>query len=97
MFKRMSTKQLNENLIFKLARMSHCDGRCWCHKFLEWFDQRLPGIKGKKDAQIIQGQLCPENTNLLCKGKYQCTADLLFFLFGFSFFAHVKFTTDVLV
>ena len=32
----------------------------------------------------------PENTHLLCKGKYHCTADLLFDWFGFSCFVEFK-------
>ena len=28
--------------------------------------------------------VCPENTHLLCKGKYNCMADLLFVWFGFN-------------
>ena len=31
-----------------------------------------------------------ENTHLLCKGKYHCTADLLFDWFGFSCFVELK-------
>ena len=36
-----------------------------------------------------------ENTHL--KGKYHCTADLLFILFEFSCFAYVELATDLLV
>ena len=32
----------------------------------------------------------PEKTHLLCKGKYHCTADLLFDWFGFSCFVQLK-------
>ena len=32
-----------------------------------------------------------ENTHLLCKGKYHCTADLLFDWLGFSRFAYVEY------
>ena len=38
-----------------------------------------------------------ENTHLLCKGKYHCTADLLFDWFGFSCFVELKLWTDLLV
>ena len=37
--------------------------------------------------------LGPENLHLLFKGKYHCTADLLFVLFGLSFFAYAEFET----
>ena len=36
----------------------------------------------------------PENTRLLCKGKYHCMADFLFHLLGFSCFAYAKLYTD---
>ena len=39
----------------------------------------------------------PENTDLLCKGKYQCMADFLFDSFGFSCFVVFKRSTDLLV
>ena len=39
----------------------------------------------------------PENTHLLRKGKYHCTADLLFDWFGFSCFVELKLQTDLLV
>ena len=42
-----------------------------------------PNIVSYKWIYFIYG---PENTHLLCKGKYQCTADLLFDWFGFSCF-----------
>ena len=36
----------------------------------------------------------PENTHILCKGKYHCTADLLFYWFAFSCFSYVELDTD---
>ena len=39
----------------------------------------------------------PEVTQLLWKGKYHCTAVYLFYFFGFSFFAYVEWTMDLLV
>ena len=38
-----------------------------------------------------------ESTHLLCKGKYHCTADLMFDLLGFSCFAHVESDADLQV
>ena len=40
---------------------------------------------------------CPENTHLLRKGKYQCTADLLFDKFGLSCFANAELDKDLQV
>ena len=41
--------------------------------------------------------ITPANTHLLYRRKYHCTDDLLFYLFGFSYFAHVELATDLLV
>ena len=35
-------------------------------------------------VHILNHNVTPENTHLLCKGKYHCTTDLLFDWFGFS-------------
>ena len=41
--------------------------------------------------------LGPENPHFLFKGKYHCTADLLFVLFGFSCFAYAEIATCLFV
>ena len=48
-------------------------------------------------SQISKGK--EENTNLLCKGKYHCSADLIIQsnLLGFGWFAYEEGTTDLLV
>ena len=45
----------------------------------------------------IKGNVIPENTHLLFKGKYHCMDNLLFVLFGFSCFAHDESVTYLLV
>ena len=41
-------------------------------------------------AQLFCSMWKTEKTHLLHKGKYHCTADLLFVLFGFSCFAYAE-------
>ena len=41
----------------------------------------LCGMTTKNTKMITQ----PENTHLLCKGKYNCMEDLMFDFLGFSF------------
>ena len=49
-----------------------------------WLDHGALYQKEMKDC------ISPENTHLLRKGKYHCTADLLFDWFGFSCFVELK-------
>ena len=61
------------------------------------FDRTTLQSEGKREAPLNQLhgsnlQLLPkpENNHLLCKGKYHCSADLLFDWFGFSRFVELK-------
>ena len=62
-------------------------------------------MPGQADAledrnQIVSQAQCyskPENTHLLCKGKYHWMADLLFDRLGFSCFAFVELDIDLQV
>ena len=44
-----------------------------------------------KLARLVE----PENTHLLCKGKYHCTADLQLDWLGFSCFAYVELDLEI--
>ena len=45
---------------------------------------------GKLSGMSVTPVTKAENTHLLRKGKYHCTADLLFDWFGFSCFVELK-------
>ena len=62
------------NLIFKITNLWWCD----LLECLTWRE------KGDFDTAKNTQLLCTENTHLLHKGKYHCTADLLFDWLGFG-------------
>ena len=68
----------------------------FCRKICSlWLDSNSDG-RGRSQA-IWPVEHQPENTHLLCKGKYQFTAVLLFVWFRFSYFACVELETFLLV
>ena len=58
--------------------------------------RELEVVYAAVDRAVRWGLDTVENSHLLCKGKYQCTADL-FVLFGFSCFALAELVTYLLV